>query len=72
MEVGEHWVRHGDLLLADRSGIVFVSAGCAEEIVELAEKIATREARMADRLRAGARPSEVLGGDYEELSRGRE
>ena len=63
-------VRPGDLVLADGSGVVFVDAERADEVLDAAEDIAAREAAMADALRQGSRPSEVMGRSYEELLRG--
>ncbi len=63
-------VRPGDLALADSSGVVFVDAERAEEVLDAAEEIVAREAAMAEALRLGSRPSDVMGRSYEELLRG--
>lgn len=63
-------VRPGDLVLADASGVVFIDAARAEEVIGAAEDIFGREAAMADALRAGGRASEVMGRSYEELLHG--
>lgn len=60
-------VAPGDLVIADGSGVVFVPAGRAGEVVAAAEDIAAREAAMARRLRAGEPASAVLSADYEQL-----
>jgi 4-hydroxy-4-methyl-2-oxoglutarate aldolase len=57
----------GDLVVADGSGVVFVPAGRAADVVAAAERIAAREAAMAGRLRAGQPASAVLSADYEEM-----
>jgi 4-hydroxy-4-methyl-2-oxoglutarate aldolase len=60
-------VSPGDLVVADRSGVVFVPAARAADVVAAGERIAAREAAMADRLRAGEPASAVLSADYEQL-----
>ncbi|MFC0527637.1 RraA family protein [Phytohabitans kaempferiae] len=62
-------VEPGDLVLADRSGVVFVPAARATEVIEVAEGLADWEARMAEALRGGAAVTEVLGRGYERMSR---
>jgi 4-hydroxy-4-methyl-2-oxoglutarate aldolase len=57
----------GDLVIADGSGVVFLPASRAAEIIAAAERIAAREAAMAGRIRAGESASEVLSADYEYL-----
>lgn len=58
----------GDLVLADASGIVFIPAESAEEIVASAEAMFAKEARMADDLEAGLPVTEVMGKTYEDLA----
>jgi 4-hydroxy-4-methyl-2-oxoglutarate aldolase len=65
-------VRPGDLVVADGSGVVFLPAGHAAEIIAAAEEIAAREAAMALRIRAGEPVSRVLSGDYEQMLNARE
>jgi 4-hydroxy-4-methyl-2-oxoglutarate aldolase len=60
-------VAPGDLVVADGSGVVFVPAGRAADVVAAAERIAAREAAMAGRLRAGEPASAVLSADYEKM-----
>jgi 4-hydroxy-4-methyl-2-oxoglutarate aldolase len=60
-------VAPGDLVIADGSGVVFVPAGAAEEVLAAAEQLATREAELADQIDRGLPPSEVLGGGYERM-----
>jgi 4-hydroxy-4-methyl-2-oxoglutarate aldolase len=57
----------GDLVIADGSGVVFVPASRAADVIAAAEKIAAREAAMARRLRAGEPASGVLSADYEQM-----
>ncbi|MGH3301865.1 MAG: RraA family protein [Streptosporangiaceae bacterium] len=63
-------VSPGDLVVADGSGVVFVPAGRAGDVVAAAERIAAREAAMAGRLRAGEPASAVLSADYEDMLSG--
>lgn len=62
-------VRPGDAVLADGSGVVFVSADQAEPVLEKAEAIAAKERAMAARVRAGDPVSQVMAGDYENMLR---
>jgi regulator of RNase E activity RraA len=65
--IGDATVRPGDYVLADASAVVFVSAERIEEVLAVAEAIASREAAMADALRAGRPITEVMGADYEHM-----
>jgi regulator of RNase E activity RraA len=65
--VGDLMVDTGDLVLADRSGVVFVPAAIAEDVIAKAETIATREAAMARRIAEGHPVSQVMSGDYETM-----
>jgi 4-hydroxy-4-methyl-2-oxoglutarate aldolase len=60
-------VAPGDLVVADGTGVVFVPAGRATDVVAAAERIAGREAAMASRLRSGESASAVLSADYEDM-----
>ncbi len=60
-------VAPGDLVVADGSGVVFMPAERAADIITAAERIAAREAAMADLLRAGEPASAVLSADYERM-----
>jgi 4-hydroxy-4-methyl-2-oxoglutarate aldolase len=62
----------GDLVVADGSGVVFLPAGRAADIIAAAEAIAAREAAMARRIRGGEPVSRVLSADYEEMLNTRE
>lgn len=65
--IGDVIVRPGDFVLADGSGICFLQAEAAADILEVAEKIATREALMTAAVLAGRPISEVMGADYENM-----
>lgn len=67
VRVGEAPVANGDYVLADSSGIVFLPAERATEILETAEAIAAREAAMTRDLRSGAAVSTVMGAAYETM-----
>jgi regulator of RNase E activity RraA len=60
-------VTPGDLVLADRSGVVFAPAARAAEIIAVAAQIAAREADMAAAVRGGAAVSQVMNSTYERL-----
>jgi 4-hydroxy-4-methyl-2-oxoglutarate aldolase len=57
----------GDLVLADHSGVVFVPASRAAEVIALAESLAAREQQMIQRLRNGEAVSAVMGHQYESM-----
>ena len=61
------WVKPGDLVIADSSGVVFISADHAEDVVAAAEDIAAREALMTKDVRAGKPISQVMGANYETM-----
>jgi regulator of RNase E activity RraA len=65
--IGDLVVDSGDLVLADRSGVVFVPAAIAEAVLANAETIAAREAAMARRIDEGHPVSQVMAGDYETM-----
>ncbi|MWK36605.1 4-carboxy-4-hydroxy-2-oxoadipate aldolase/oxaloacetate decarboxylase [Actinomadura sp. J1-007] len=58
--IGGAAVDAGDYAVADRSGVAFVPAARLAEVVELAERIAEREARMVEAVRAGRPVTEVM------------
>jgi 4-hydroxy-4-methyl-2-oxoglutarate aldolase len=70
IRVGHVAVHPGDLVIADWSGVVFVTQDRADEIVSVAEEIAAREAQMAEAVRAGRSVVEVMGASYENLLHG--
>lgn len=63
-------VRPGDLVVADRSGVVFVSMDIAARVVEVATSIKVREDDMAAKIRAGRAISQVMSAEYEEMLQG--
>lgn len=65
--VGDLRVTPGDFVVADGSGVVFVAAADAGRVVEAAEAIVARETEMARALLNGARISEVMGANYEQM-----
>lgn len=50
----------GDLVIADGSGVVFISKDRAEEVIATAERLARREAAMIEAVRAGRSVVEVM------------
>ncbi len=67
IEVGDITVAPGDLVLADSSGVVFLAADRAEEVIQAAEEIAAREAAMTKAVLAGEPVSAVMGKSYETM-----
>lgn len=60
----------GDWLLADSSGVVFIPAVRAEEVIAIAEGLAAREQKMIDRIRNGEAVSAVMSHQYENMIKG--
>jgi len=50
----------GDLVVADRNGVAFIAAEHVERVIALAERIAVREAAMAEAVRAGRSIVDVM------------
>jgi 4-hydroxy-4-methyl-2-oxoglutarate aldolase len=67
IRVADLHVAQGDFVIADGSGVVFVPADRAEEIVSTAEGLMAREAAMAEAVRAGRSVVEVMGANYEAM-----
>ena len=65
--VGGVEVKPGDLVIADGSGVVFVDAAQSSEVLEIAESIAAREARLTTAVRTGTPVSRVMDGNYESM-----
>jgi regulator of RNase E activity RraA len=70
IRVSDLVVHPNDFVIADWSGVVFVSGARAEEIIQTAEALAAREAAMANDVRAGRSVVEVMGANYESMLRG--
>jgi regulator of RNase E activity RraA len=60
VQFGGVQVRPGDLVIADGSGVVFIPAERAEEVVEAAERLAARQEAMVEAVRAGRSVVEVM------------
>ena len=65
--IGDVIVNPGDLVIADASGVVFVAADKADDVVATAETIAAREAAMTKDVLAGQPVSQVMGASYEHM-----
>jgi 4-hydroxy-4-methyl-2-oxoglutarate aldolase len=55
----------GDYVVADRSAVIFIRAADIERVLDRAEAIVSREARMAKAVLAQTPISQVMGGNYE-------
>lgn len=69
VSIGGVAVDHGDYVVADSTGVVFVPAAHIGAVLETAEAIAAKEAAMAAALDAGQPVSDVMGRDYETMLR---
>lgn len=67
VQIGGVAVVPGDLVIADGSGVVFVAAARAAEVLAAAEEIAAREAEMTKAVLAGEPPDQVMGRSYETM-----
>jgi regulator of RNase E activity RraA len=67
VQIGRIEVHPGDLVLADGSGVAFLAAAKAEEVIAGAEMIAAREALMKEAVLRGDNVVEVMGRDYEQM-----
>ena len=67
ISVGEVVVRAGDLVIADRTGVVFIAAGRVRQVLAAAERIAAREAAMSQAVCQGCAVSDVMSTDYEQM-----
>jgi len=67
VQVGETTVTAGDYVIADASGIVFIPASRAIDVISIAEKIAEKERLMTADVLAGKPVSEVMGTNYENM-----
>jgi len=65
--VGDVTVETGDLVVADRSGVVFIPGGSADEVLAAAERIVGRERSMLGQLAEGATVAAVLDHRYESM-----
>ncbi|WP_395069069.1 RraA family protein [Paraburkholderia silvatlantica] len=65
--IGDVTVSPGDFVIADSSGVVFVSSAAIDAVLEAAENIAAREAAMAKALLGGEQISAVMGASYEQM-----
>lgn len=60
-------VEPGDLVIADRSGVVFVPRSHAENVLERAELIVAKETKMGELVREGRPMIDVMTTDYETM-----
>jgi len=66
--VGEVTVRPGDWVIADGSGVVFISAANVEAVLDQAEKLVAREATLLKEIEAGVPVSKVMSRTYEHMT----
>lgn len=71
VEIDGVTVRPGDLVLADGSGVVFVPADRAGDVLDKAHELADREAAMSAAVDRGDPITEVMGATYERLTEDR-
>jgi 4-hydroxy-4-methyl-2-oxoglutarate aldolase len=67
IQVGDAMVHAGDLVIADGSGVVFIPAARADDVLKAAEAIALKERLMTEDVLAGKPVSVVMGTNYETM-----
>jgi regulator of RNase E activity RraA len=67
VRIGGVEVRQGDFMLADSTGLVFISLKHIDGVLANAERVIAKEALMAKDIADGVAPSTVLDTSYEEL-----
>ena len=67
IRVSDVTVAPGDLVMADRSGVVLIPSDRAAEVIELAENIVAKEKLMTAAVRRGEPVSQVMGANYENM-----
>lgn len=70
--IGGVSVSPGDYIVADGSGVVVIGQGEIDRVIQTAQDLQAREARMAEMLRSGTPVASVLNGDYEAMLGGRQ
>jgi 4-hydroxy-4-methyl-2-oxoglutarate aldolase len=65
--VGDETVYTGDYVIADGSGVCFIPAERADEVISKAEMIAEKERLMTQDVLSGKPVSEVMGTNYEDM-----
>ena len=60
-------VEPGDYVIADSSGVAFIPAAKADEVISTAETIARKEKLMVEELKKGLPITEVMGLNYEKM-----
>ncbi|MPW22321.1 RraA family protein [Paraburkholderia sp. CNPSo 3157] len=67
VEIGDVTVEAGDYVVADDSAVIFIRAADIEDVLDVAETIANKEAVMAKAILAGTPVGQVMGGNYEHM-----
>ena len=67
VRIGDVTVAPGDVVVADRSGVVFVPQAMVAEVAARASALQEREARMLGSLRQGVPAAEVLDASYDRM-----
>ena len=69
IDIGAIKVRPGDWVFGDGSGVVFIAAENLKAVVEQAEQLAVREARLVSEIESGRPVSQVMSGIYEHMTK---
>jgi len=71
VQLGDVSVATGDYVIGDGSGVVVVGASDAERVITTAAEICAIEAKMAAAIERGQPVDDVMGRDYENMTKGR-
>jgi len=69
VSIGSITVRPGDWVIADGSGVVFITVENLQAVVEQAEKLVAREAQLIADIESGVPVSQVMSRTYENMTR---
>ncbi|MEO0031717.1 MAG: hypothetical protein RIS94_1475 [Pseudomonadota bacterium] len=67
VRIGDATVHPGDFIVADGSAVIVIRPETVERVLEAAEMIVAREARMIAEIARGTAMGTVLGGNYEHM-----
>lgn len=67
VQICDQTVNQGDYVIADASGVVFISASDIERVLDAAERISDKEEAMISALLQGTAASDVMGANYEQM-----
>lgn len=67
VQIGDVQVAAGDYVVADNSAVIFIAAAQIGAVLDAAEAIVAKEAKLAKAILAGHAIGQVMGGNYENM-----